>query len=77
MAGLNPGPVERPDGAKGPQTAWLIDPDGYRIELVRWPPGHPDGITAADFHSLSSHARLHRAAERRKPRAVRASTPRG
>lgn len=28
---------------------WLIDPDGYRIELVRWPHGHPDGITAADF----------------------------
>jgi hypothetical protein len=22
---------------------------GYRIELVEWPSGHPDGITAADF----------------------------
>jgi len=29
--------------------AWLTDPDGYRIELVQWPPGHADGITAADF----------------------------
>ncbi len=24
-------------------------PDGYRIELVQWPTGHADGITAADF----------------------------
>jgi len=48
-AGLSPGPVERPGGLDGPQTAWLIDPDGYRIELVQWPPGHPYAITAADF----------------------------
>lgn len=49
QAGLRPGPVERPGGPDGPQTAWLTDPDGYRIELVQWPPGHADGITAADF----------------------------
>jgi lactoylglutathione lyase len=49
QAGLGPGPVERPGGPDGPQTSWLTDPDGYRIELVQWPPGHPDGITAADF----------------------------
>ncbi|MET8868972.1 hypothetical protein ABZW11_39105 [Nonomuraea sp. NPDC004580] len=30
-------------------TSWLTDPDGYRIELVQWPPGHPPGMTAADF----------------------------
>jgi lactoylglutathione lyase len=31
-------------------TAYRVtDPDGYRIELVQWPPGHPDGISAADF----------------------------
>ena len=48
-SGLDPGPVERPGGPDGPQTAWLTDPDGYRIELVQWPPGHPDGITAADL----------------------------
>jgi lactoylglutathione lyase len=41
--------VERPGGADGPQTSWLTYPDGYRIELVQWPPGHADGITAADF----------------------------
>jgi lactoylglutathione lyase len=46
---LRPGPVERPGGPDGPQTSWLTDPDGYRIELVQWPPGHADGITAADF----------------------------
>lgn len=48
-AGLRPGPVERPGGPEGAQTAWLTDPDGYRIELVQWPPGHADGITEADF----------------------------
>lgn len=48
--GLDPGPVESPGGRDGPRTAWLKDPDGYRIELVQWPPGHPWGITAADFH---------------------------
>jgi lactoylglutathione lyase len=30
-------------------TTWLTDPDGYRIELVQWPPGHRDGLTRADF----------------------------
>ena len=32
----------------GVRTSWLTDPDGYRIELVQWPPGHPAGITEAD-----------------------------
>ena len=36
-------------GSDGPRTSWLTDPAGYRIELVQWPPGHPSGITAADF----------------------------
>src|SRR6266566_1912157 len=48
-AGLSAGPVERPGGLDGAQTSWLRDPDGYRIELVQWPPGHAYGITAADF----------------------------
>ena len=48
-AGLSPGPVERPGGPDGPQTAWLVDPDGYRIELVQWPPRHHYGMTSADF----------------------------
>ncbi|MFG1812700.1 VOC family protein [Kribbella sp. NPDC049174] len=40
-AGLEPGPVELPGGPEGPKTSWLTDPDGYRIELVEWPPGGP------------------------------------
>ncbi|MFF3493269.1 VOC family protein [Streptomyces sp. NPDC002795] len=48
-AGLRPEPLQYPGGPHGPKTSWLTDPDGYRIELVQWPPGQPDGITAADF----------------------------
>jgi lactoylglutathione lyase len=40
---------QRPAGADGPKTAFVRDPDGYRLELVEWPPGHPDGMTRADF----------------------------
>ena len=40
-AGLQPGEPELPGGPDGPKTCWLIDPDGYRIELVEWPPGGP------------------------------------
>ena len=38
-----------PDGSDDFWTAWLTDPDGYRIELVQWPTGHPDGMTEADL----------------------------
>ena len=37
------------DLGEGMHTSWLTDPDGYRIELVQWPPNHPAGMTAADF----------------------------
>lgn len=37
------------DLGSGLRTSWLTDPDGYRIELVQWPPGHPAGMTEADF----------------------------
>jgi lactoylglutathione lyase len=37
------------DGDDGLKTAFIADPDGRRIELVQWPAGHPDGITAADW----------------------------
>jgi lactoylglutathione lyase len=40
------GPAGGPDD---PRTSWITDPDGYRIELVQWPPGHADGMTKADF----------------------------
>ena len=38
-----------PDGSDEFRTAWITDPDGNRIELVQWPPGHAEGITAADW----------------------------
>ncbi len=38
-----------PDGSATFWTAWVNDPDGYRIELVRWPDGHPDGMTRSDL----------------------------
>jgi lactoylglutathione lyase len=49
-AGIRPDePPGSPNGADEFRTAWITDPDGNRIELVQWPPGHPDGITAADW----------------------------
>jgi lactoylglutathione lyase len=39
-----------PDGSEDFWTSWLTDPDGYRIELVQWPPGHRDGMTSADLN---------------------------
>jgi lactoylglutathione lyase len=38
-----------PDGSADFWTAWIVDPDGNRIELVQWPAGHADGMTRADF----------------------------
>ena len=38
-----------PDDSADFLTTWVTDPDGNRIELVQWPPGHPDGITGADW----------------------------
>ena len=38
-----------PDDSDDFRTTWVIDPDGNRIELVQWPAGHADGITAADW----------------------------
>jgi lactoylglutathione lyase len=45
------GIVAEPIGSPGPDmyTTTIVDPDGRRIELVQWPPGHPDGLTAADW----------------------------
>jgi lactoylglutathione lyase len=38
-----------PDDSEDFWTAWVTDPDGYRIELVQWPAGHPEGMTDADL----------------------------
>ena len=38
-----------PDGSEDFRTSGITDPDGRRIELVQWPDGHADGMTAADW----------------------------
>jgi len=38
-----------PDGSVDFRTTWVVDPDSNRIELVQWPAGHADGMTAADW----------------------------
>ena len=38
-----------PDGSADFWTAWVTDPNGYRIELVQWPDGHPHGMTRSDL----------------------------
>lgn len=45
-----------PDGSDEFRTTVLIDPDGNRIELVQWPAGHADGITAADWSEQQAHS---------------------
>jgi lactoylglutathione lyase len=47
--GVSFDPPQMPGGDAGPKTAVIHDPDGYRLELVEWPPGHPDEMTRADF----------------------------
>lgn len=47
--GIDAEPPASPDGSDDFWTSWLTDPDGYRIELVQWPAGHPDGMTEADM----------------------------
>jgi lactoylglutathione lyase len=47
--GIDAEAPESPDGSDDFRTTWITDPDGRRIELVQWPSGHPDGITAADW----------------------------
>lgn len=42
-------PPRSPDGSDEFWTGWITDPDGNRIELVQWPPGHSDGMTTADW----------------------------
>jgi lactoylglutathione lyase len=45
--------AEPPDshGSEDFFTTWIVDPDGNRIELVQWPAGHPEGMTAGDFQA--------------------------
>lgn len=49
--GITAEPPRSPNNSADFLTSWLTDPDGNRIELVQWPPGHGDGLTAADWSS--------------------------
>jgi lactoylglutathione lyase len=46
-AGISNNGIESP--APDLHTTTVTDPDGRTIELVQWPPGHPEGMTAADW----------------------------
>jgi lactoylglutathione lyase len=54
--GVEAEPPVSPNGSMDFWTAWLTDPDGYRIELVQWPAGHPCGMTAADLNPPDAEA---------------------
>ena len=47
--GIEVEPPGSPDGSDDFWTAWISDPDGYRIELVQWPAGHAEGMSSADL----------------------------
>jgi lactoylglutathione lyase len=47
--GVDADEATSPDGSADFLTSWVVDPDGNRIELVQWPAGHADGMTAADW----------------------------
>lgn len=49
--GIAIGEIDYPAGPDGPKTVFLFDPDGYRLELVEWPAGHPADLVRADFES--------------------------
>jgi lactoylglutathione lyase len=47
--GVTAEPPSSPDGSEVFWTSWVTDPDGYRIELVQWPPGHAEGMSESDL----------------------------
>src|SRR5688500_1290571 len=49
VGGIDAEAPTSPDGSDDFRTTWIVDPDGNRIELVQWPPGHASGMTATDF----------------------------
>lgn len=52
--GICVGTPTSPDGSADFWTTSIVDPDGNRIELVQWPAGHADGLTAQDWPSSES-----------------------
>src|SRR4051812_34392218 len=68
--GVHDGQPGSPDGSGDLWTTWVTDPDGYRIELVQWPAGHAEGMTAADVSEPDAELLA------RVPWSARASWPR-
>ena len=48
-AGIEADDPVSPDGSDDFRTTWITDPDGRRIEVVQWPAGHAEGLSAADW----------------------------
>jgi lactoylglutathione lyase len=55
--GISAEPPSSPNGTDEFLVARLTDPDGHQIELVQWPPGHPAGMTSADFRQARAEAK--------------------
>jgi len=49
--GIQTDPARPTAGPDDPLVTMVRDPDGYLIELVQWPEGHAEGLTADDFTS--------------------------
>jgi lactoylglutathione lyase len=49
--GIRPDEPPFQPGEGSPWICFVRDPDGYRIELAQFPPGHPDGVTERDFQA--------------------------
>jgi lactoylglutathione lyase len=47
--GIDAEATTSPNGSADFLTTWIVDPDGNRIELVQWPAGHAEGMSAADW----------------------------
>ena len=46
-AGIYADPIASPQPEM--HTTTIADPDGRTIEVVEWPPGHPEGMSTADW----------------------------
>jgi lactoylglutathione lyase len=53
-AGIHTGPRATP--SPDMHTTTITDPDGREIELVQWPPGHPDGLSGAKWADSDERA---------------------
>jgi lactoylglutathione lyase len=70
--GITTEPPTSPDASDDFWTSWVTDPDGVRIELVQWPPGHAAGLTGDDLGDQTGpppHPSVDRGAAKGSPTA--------